>query len=220
MDFDVTLALSLVPGLLWAAATTLAIAIGSSAIAAVVGFLGEILRRSVPMLRRPINFAIDFLRCTPFLAQLYFFYFVLPFYGIKLPAIVIGVGALGLYFSSYLAEVFRAGIDSVPVSQVEAARALGLKRFRIVRFVLLPQVARHVAPAMGSYFISLLKATPYLAVIAIPEMLGQALDYASVTFRYYEPILVVGAMFLILSLGLGHIFRKLEYRLALPHATK
>lgn len=220
MDFDAILALSLVPGLLWAAATTVAITIASGVIAAAVGFLAEILRRTVPILRRPINFAIDFLRCTPFLAQLYFFYFVLPFYGIKLPAIVIGVGALGLYFSSYLAEVFRAGINSVPVGQIEAARALGLKRAWIIRFVLLPQVVRHVAPALGSYLISLLKATPYLAVIAIPEMLGQALDYASVTFRYYEPILVVGAMFLVLSLGLGHVVRKLEDRLALPHATK
>jgi polar amino acid transport system permease protein len=216
MHFDPALAASLIPVLLHGAFNTLLVTLASISIAATTGLALEILRRQSVYLRLPISLFIDFLRSTPFLAQLYFLYFVLPFYGIDLPALVIGIGGLGLYFSSYLAEVFRAGIDSVAKGQLEAAKALGLDRWQLIALVLLPQMLRNVAPMLGSYFISLLKATPYLAVIAVPEMLGQALDVASETFRYDEPLMAVGFLFLLLSLGLGQVVRWLEARLATP----
>src|SRR5699024_7728572 len=121
--------------------------------------------------------------------------------------------ALSIYYSGYLAEVFKAGIDSIPRGQFEAAKALGLSRLDVIFFVLLPQMLRNIAAPMGNYFISVLKATPYLAVIAVPEMLGSALDIGSDTFRYAEPMLIVGAIFLALAVTLAQLVRRLELRL-------
>ncbi|RVD48864.1 ABC transporter permease subunit, partial [Mesorhizobium sp. M2D.F.Ca.ET.140.01.1.1] len=75
-----------------------------------------------------VRFLIDFIRSTPVLAWLYFLYFVLPFYGIKLGSMTVGILGLSLYDSGYLAEVFKAGIDAIPKGQQEAARALSLSR--------------------------------------------------------------------------------------------
>jgi hypothetical protein len=113
------------------------------------------------------------------LAWLYFLYFVLPFYGIRLGSMTVGVLGLSLYYSGYLAEVFKAGIDAIPKGQSEAARALSLSRRDALIYVIAPQMLRNIAAPLGNYFVSILKATPYLAVLAVPEMLGRAFDIAS-----------------------------------------
>jgi polar amino acid transport system permease protein len=156
---------------------------------------------------------IDLIRSTPILVQLYFLYFVLPFYGLTLPALVVGVLGISLYYSGYLAEVFKAGIDAIPRGQIEAAKALGLSRLHIVAFILAPQMARNIAAPWGNYFVSILKATPYLAIIAVPEMLGQAFDIASDTFRYAEPMVVAGVIFLALALAIAQLVKRVEARL-------
>lgn len=213
MNFDPDFAISIIPELLSALGTTLWVAIVSCIGAAILGFTWEILRRSGRIMSYLMRFWIDFIRSTPVLVQLYFLFFVLPFYGITLPAWFVGVFGLSIYYSGYLAEVFKAGIDSIPVGQPEAAKALGLGRMDIVIFVIAPQMLRNIAAPMGNYFVSVLKATPYLAVIAVPEMLGSALDIASDTFRYAEPVLSVGVLFLILAVSIAQLVKVMEARL-------
>ncbi|MDQ0333065.1 polar amino acid transport system permease protein [Mesorhizobium sp. YL-MeA3-2017] len=161
-----------------------------------------------------MRFTIDFIRSTPVLAWLYFLYFVLPYCGVTLPALVVGIAGLSIYFSGYLAEVFKAGIDAIPKGQGEAAQALGLRRRDVHIFVLAPQMLRNVAAPIGNYFVSILKATPYLAVIAVPEMLGKAFDIASDTYRYAEPLTVVGIAFLVLALAVAQMVKLLERKLS------
>lgn len=211
--FDAAFMLSTVPVIFKAMGTTIWVAIVCSAGAAVLGFSFEIARRSGPLLGGAMRFLIDFIRSTPILVQLYFFYFVLPHYGVTLPALVVGVFALSLYYSGYLAEVFKAGIDSIPRGQFEAAQSLGLNGWDTTFRVILPQMLRAVAAPMGNYFVSVLKATPYLAVISVPEMLGAALDIGSQTFRYPEPMITVGIIFLGLALVIAQAVRWLELRL-------
>jgi len=128
-----------------------------------------------------------------------------------------GVLGLSIYYSGYLAEVFKGGIDSIDAGQFEAGKALGLRRRDVIFSVILPQMLRNVAAPMGNYFVSALKATPYLAVIAVPEMLGLAMEVGSNSFRYAEPMVAVGIIFLILAVGITQLVRRLEKKLLAAH---
>jgi polar amino acid transport system permease protein len=213
MNFDASFAARIIPTVLHGLGNTIMVTILSSLGAALLGLAWEILRRSSKPMGFAMRFVIDFVRCTPVLAQLYFLYFVLPHYGIVLPAMVVGVFGLSVYFSGYLAEVYRAGIDAIPRGQYEAAQSLHIGKFDTIVFVVLPQMLRNIAAPMGSYFVSILKATPYLAVLAVPEMLGSAFDVASDTYRYAEPMFVAGVLFLALAVTVAFFVHKLEKRL-------
>lgn len=213
MKFNLAFAIESLPLILSALWTTVWVTVASCAGAALLGFLLEIARRSSRAMSYVMRFVIDFIRSTPLLVQLYFLYFVLPFYGVTLPSFVVGIMGLSIYYSGYLAEVFKAGIDGIPVGQFEAAQSLGLKRLDVIVFVIAPQMLRNIAAPMGNYFVSILKATPYLAIIAVPEMLGEAMEIASDTFRYAEPMLTVGVVFLVLAVAVAQLVRLLEMRL-------
>jgi polar amino acid transport system permease protein len=204
------------PILLAAIWTTVWISIAGSIGAATLGLTWELLRRSNGILRHVVQFVVDAIRSVPILAQLYFLFYVLPMYGISLSAYAVGIMGLSIYYPSYLAEVFRAGIDSIDRGQFEAARSLGLGRVITLTHIVIPQMLRHVAAPMGNNFVSLLKATPYLGVLAVPEMLGAALEVASDTFRYTEPMIVLGILFLGLALTIAWLVRVLEARLQRP----
>ncbi|MBI1774371.1 MAG: amino acid ABC transporter permease [Proteobacteria bacterium] len=216
MSFDPAFALAIVPSILGGLGSTLLVAALSSVGAALLGLLWELLRRLGRPLSQIMQFHVDFIRSTPVLVQIYFLYFVLPQYGVRIPTYVVGVFALSFYYSGYLAEVFRAGIDAIPKGQTEAARALGLGRLPLICFILLPQMLRNIAAPMGGYFVSILKATPYLAVIAVPEILGSAFDVASETYRYAEPMLVAELLFLALALSIAQAVTRLEKKLFRP----
>lgn len=213
MKFDPAFLWSVTPVILTGLWTTLWIAVLSSIGATVLGFIFELLRRSNRVMGFVMRGLIDVIRSTPVLVQLYFLFFVLPYVGITLPAVVAGVLGLSLYYSGYLAEVFKGGIDSLDTGQFEAGKALGLARHDVVWFIVAPQMLRNVAAPMGNYFVSALKATPYLAVISVPEMLGIALELGSNSFRYAEPMVAVGIIFLILAVSISQLVRMLETRL-------
>lgn len=220
MGFNFDFAIAILPEILKGLGNTLLVAVLSSMGAMTLGFVWEILRRSGRILGYVMQFVIDFIRSTPVLVQLYFLFFVLPYYGVVLPAMFVGVVGLSIYFSGYLSEVFKAGIDAITKGQGEAARSLGLGRSDIIIYVIAPQMLRNIAAPMGAYAVSILKATPYLAVLAVPEMLGSAFDVASETYRYAEPMAVAGVLFLILALIAVALVNQLERRLGLvakPH---
>jgi polar amino acid transport system permease protein len=213
MTFDTPYILEILTAILKALPITLAITIASCIGASILGFILEIARRSSPILRYPIRFMIDALRSTPALVQVYFLYFVLPVFGVTLPGPVVGVLALSLYYSGYLAEVFKAGIETIPIGQGEAANALGLNGFDVIVWVIAPQMLRNIAAPMGNYFISILKSTPYLAVIGVPELMGVTLEIASDSFRYSAPMVVLGIVFFAIAASFAAAVRLLEKRL-------
>lgn len=163
---------------------------------------------------RPLRLAsgalVEFVRSTPILIQVYFLYFVLPSFGIVLPALVVGVLALSLHYGTYVSEAYRAGIASVSQGQRDAATALGLSP-RVVFFtVVLPEAIPPIVPALGNYLIALFKETPLLSAIAIVELLQTAKIIGSETFRYNEPITMVGLILLALSLLSAALLRRVE----------
>jgi len=220
MGFDINFAIEIVPLVLKGIGNTILVAILSFFGAVALGFFWEMLRRSHRLMRPFAQFIIDAIRSTPALVQIYFLYFVLPYYGIVLPAMFVGIFGLSFYFSGYLSEVFKAGIDAVPAGQSEAAYSLGIGWRDTVAFVIAPQMLRNIAAPTGAYSISILKTTPLLAVIAVPEMLGSAFDVASKTYRYAEPMLVAGALFLALSLLAVGVISRIERRLGLGPSLK
>ena len=209
-------AAEILPELLRACIVTVGATIASFLIA-IIGGLVLALARSTPLrvVRWPVVGLIDFVRTTPPLVQIYFLFFVLPEVGIVLPALATGVVALGIHYATYISEVYRAGILNVPKGQWDAAAALGLKPLRTFFKVILPQALPPIIPALGNYLITLFKETPLLSAIAIVEMLQRAKIIGSLTFRYVEPITIVGIVFLILSLVSAYGIRRLERRLKL-----
>lgn len=164
-------------------------------------------------LARPSALLVEFIRDTPLLVQLYFLYFVLPRFGVSLPAFLTGTLALGIQYSAYTCEVYRAGIEAVPFGQREAARALNLSRWLTYRDVILPQAVPRILPALGSYMVSLLKDTPVLSAVTILELLSVAKIIGDRTFRYLIPLSLVGALFLLLTLIMVWMIGMLERRL-------
>ncbi|MEU1851776.1 ectoine/hydroxyectoine ABC transporter permease subunit EhuD [Streptomyces sp. NPDC019990] len=161
----------------------------------------------------PVGVVVEFIRNTPLLVQLFFLFFVLPSWGLSFGALTTGVIGLGLHYSTYTAEVYRAGIDAVPKGQWEAATALSLPRGRTWVAVILPQAFRRVVPALGNYVIAMFKDTPMLSAITVGDMLFEANSIGATTFDYMEPITVVGILFIVISYPTSVLLRVLERRL-------
>jgi polar amino acid transport system permease protein len=215
MIFDVDYAARILPDLLEGTAVTLIATLVGMALALTLGLFVAIARRSsVGAVSWAAATYTEVIRDTPFLIQLFFLFYVLPGLGVTLTPEVTGVVGLGVYYSSYLAEVYRAGIEGVPEGQWDAALALHFSRRRTWIGIILPQAFRRSLPALGNYLLSMFKDTPLLSVIGVRELLGSALHEAGVTFRYLEPVTLVGLIFLGLSLPFGYLVRRLETRLA------
>ncbi|MDK4715677.1 ectoine/hydroxyectoine ABC transporter permease subunit EhuD [Rhizobium sp. CNPSo 4039] len=194
-------ALSILPILGIGLIVTLEAAAAGFAIALVIGLVFALLRRSrFVAISWPTAFVIEFLRDTPLLVQLFFLYYVLPIYGIVLPAFLTGALALGLQYSAYTSEVYRGGLDAVPLGQWEAATALNLSRGRTYWDIIIPQAIPRIIPAMGNYLVSMLKETPVLSVVTVVDMLNLANLIGDRTFEYLVPLSLVGLIFLILTL--------------------
>jgi ABC-type amino acid transport system, permease component len=118
-----------------------------------------------------------------------------------------------VHYATYVAEVYRAGLASVPAGQRDACRALGLTRWTGFRRVILPQALVPVAPALGNHLIMLFKETPLLSAIAVVELLQRAKIVGAMTFRYTEVVTTVGLIFLAASLASAWALRRLERRL-------
>ncbi|MFE7439906.1 ectoine/hydroxyectoine ABC transporter permease subunit EhuD [Streptomyces chartreusis] len=172
-----------------------------------------LMRTPTRWVRWPVGVVTEFIRNTPLLVQLFFLFYVLPEWGLTFSALATGVFAIGLHYSTYTMQVYRAGIEAVPVGQWEAATALNLPMTRTWRMVILPQAIRRVVPALGNYVISMLKDTPLLMAITVLDMLGRARLFSQENFQFTEPLTVIGVAFILISYLASLLLRALERRL-------
>ena len=172
-----------------------------------------LMRTPTRLVRWPVGIVTEFVRNTPLLVQLFFLFYVLPEWGLTFSALTTGVVAIGLHYSTYTMQVYRAGIEAVPVGQWEAATALSLPRRRTWTTVILPQAIRRVVPVLGNYVIAMLKDTPLLMVITVLDMMGQARLFSQQHFQFTEPVTVIGVAFIVLSYLASLLLRTLERRL-------
>jgi polar amino acid transport system permease protein len=189
-----------------AAGITLEVTLMAFALALILGLLAALASISnASALRAIASVYIEVIRNTPILLQIFIVFFGLPSMGITLDALSAGVIALGVNVGAYLAEVFRAGIQSVPRGQREAASILGLGRSQIFMEVVLPQAARAVYPAIVNNLIQLLLGTSLLSAIALPELTGTATVINSRTLLYIQTFTVTLIAYLVLSNALSWI---------------
>jgi polar amino acid transport system permease protein len=213
MDWDWAFVREILPTLLEGVKLTILATLLGSVVAAVMGLAFALLRRSPNRLvARITSFFVEFVRGTPLLVQLYFLFYVLPDLGILLAPLVAGVIGLGLHYGTYMAEVYRAGIENVPRGQWEAAKACNLTGAQTWIHVILPQALPPMIPACANYFVAMFKETPLLSAITVLELMNQARSVANFNYRYLEPMTLVGVFFLIISLISVVALRMLERR--------
>ncbi len=217
MIWDWAFAWQILPTLADAALVTIEATILGYAIALVGGLLLALLRRSPSRLVAwPAAGLVEFVRSTPLLVQLFFLYFGLPEFGIRLSPFATGVIGLGLHFSTYTSEVYRSGIDGVAAGQWEAAKALNFSAYRKYRNIVLPQAVPPVVPVLGNYLVGMFKDSTLLSSIAVLELLQVAKIIGSDTFKYMEPLTIIGVFFIIMSLvsvaGIQWVERKVNAR--------
>ncbi|HEX7003814.1 MAG TPA: ectoine/hydroxyectoine ABC transporter permease subunit EhuD [Trueperaceae bacterium] len=214
LSSDWAFAISILPILLRGLIITIQATALGFVIALLLGLVLALLRM-VPLkiVSWPTAFFLEFVRDTPLLVQLFFLYYVLPEFGIVLPAFLTGAIALGLQYCGYTAEVYRAGIEAIPRGQTEASIALNMPTWLLYRDVIVPQAIPRVVPALGNYLVSMLKDTAILSAVTVLEMLNVATIIGDRTFRYFVPLTMVGGLYLILTLISAQIVRFTEQRL-------
>lgn len=217
--FDGSFIAEILPELLLGLWITIQATFWGMSLALVLGLLLTICRRSGnKIISWPAANFVEFIRSTPLLVQLYFLFYVLPTFGLRLSPLLTGILALGLHYSSYTSEVYRSGIESIPKGQWEAGLSLNFNRIQLYQKIILPQAIPPIIPALGNYLVAMFKDTPLLSAITVLEVLQRAKLVGSETFRYLEPLTIVGILFLILSLISAYFIKYLERRLVIRHA--
>ncbi len=156
-----------------------------------------------------MEFYIWLMRGTPLMLQLLFVYFALPMIGIRLPDIAAALLAFTLNYAAYFAEIFRAGIQSVPKGQYEAAKTLGMNYTQTMRRIILPQVIRIVLPPVSNETINLVKDTSLIYILAMNDLLRVARTIVQREFDM-TPFLIAGVFYLAMTFVLTWMFKRLE----------
>ncbi|SDP22345.1 polar amino acid transport system permease protein [Desulforhopalus singaporensis] len=194
--------------------TTLWISAVSSVFALILGLLTGLARISNNLTLRGI--AITYVECirgTPLLVQIFIAYFFLGTV-FDLSRNVCGIGALALFAGAYVAEIVRAGIQAIPKGQTEAARSLGMNVFQTMADVILPQAFKKIMPPLAGQFISLIKDSSLVSVIAITDLTKSGREIITSTFATFEVWLVVAVMYLLVTSVLSQVVFYMERRFA------
>jgi polar amino acid transport system permease protein len=193
---------------------TVLISVLAYAIALVLGLAFGILRLS---LNRPIRWLaggyVNVVRGVPLLVLIFFIYFGLGKV-VNLDRFVAGVLAVGICYGAYLAEIFRSGIQAIDYGQHEAAMSLGMTRWQTLRHIILPQSVRIVVPPAANEFIACLKDSSLVSIIGLRELTRAGREYSSQYFLDFHTWLVVGVIYLILTLSLTQLVKVIERRVA------
>ncbi|MPZ61228.1 MAG: ectoine/hydroxyectoine ABC transporter permease subunit EhuD [Propionibacteriales bacterium] len=215
MTWDNNFALQILPDLLRGLWITIQATFAGTAIALVLGLVVAIIRYvHIPVVSQVFGFYVQFIRGTPLVVQAYAAFFILPDYGVVLSPLVTGIIVLGVNYSAYMAEVYRAGIEDVDKGQWEAATALSLPKAPTWIRVILPQAFRLVVPMLGNYWIQMFKDSAILSLITMTELLFVGQTIGSNQYRYLEPLTLVGVLFLAISYPAAVLVRRLEKGLA------
>lgn len=156
---------------------------------------------------------IELIRGTPILVQLYIIYYGLPKLGIELPDFIAGVVTLSINSSAYVAEIIRAGIQSIDKGQMEAARCIGMSKKMAMRYIIIPQAFKNILPALGNEFIVLIKESSIVSIIGIHELMYNADTVRGNTFQPFEPLITAAIIYFILTFTLSKFVGIFERRM-------
>jgi polar amino acid transport system permease protein len=198
----------------WGLWTTLWLSVVSGLFGLLIGLAAGLARISAnPTLRHLSTVYVELVRGTPLLVQIFIFYFFIGTV-LNLSREFAGVAALALFTGAYVAEIVRSGVQSIARGQGEAARSLGLNAGQSMRHVILPQAFKRVLPPLAGQFISLVKDTSLVSVIAITELTKSGREAITTSFSTFEIWFCVAGLYLLINLPLSHFASRLERRLA------
>jgi putative glutamine transport system permease protein len=191
--------------------TTIIVSVLALALALILGIVFGVLGTSHWTIAKVVaRVYVEFIQNTPLVIQVFFLYHGLPHMGVMLPVFVVGVLGVGVYHGAYIAEVVRAGINSIHRGQMEAALSQGFSFWGAMRHIILPQAARVVLPPLTNQAVNLIKNTSVLAMVAGGDLMYHADSWSSDNLYYGPAYVVVGLLYLILSLPLATLTRRLE----------
>jgi polar amino acid transport system permease protein len=198
--FDFTPVIDAFPSLLMGCLGTLGLALTGMTLAMIIGIGGVVLRdSSIKAFHWPVIGFVEVIRNTPFLVQIYFIFFALPFIGVRLGPTPTAIIALGVNGGAYAIEIIRGGVQSVNKGQVEAGFALGLRNGQVFRFIVLKPALRAVYPSLASQFILLTLTTSITSAVAAYELTSVAKLIENESFRSFEVYFTITGMYLVLS---------------------
>lgn len=195
---------------------TMAYTIGTIIAGLVVGLVAGLLRLSRSyFVNAPVIAYIEVFRCTPLLVQIVWFYYAFPvLVGVDIPAIIAGALVLTLYTGAFYAEIFRGGVLSIERGQWDAARAIGMRRFEMMRHIILPQAVKRMVPPFMNQSIIQLKNTSLVSTIAVSDLLYQGSIITAATYRPLEVYTTIAVIYFLVLFPLTLAAQAVERRLA------
>lgn len=191
--------------------TTILVTFLALSLALILGVIFGVLGTSQWRLAKVVSRVyVEFIQNTPLVIQVFFLYHGLPHMGVMLPVFVVGVLGVGVYHGAYIAEVVRAGINSIHRGQMEAALSQGFSFWGAMRHIILPQASRIVMPPLTNQAVNLIKNTSVLAMVAGGDLMYRADSWSSDNIYYGPAYVVVGLLYLLLCLPLATLTRRLE----------
>ncbi|MBQ9634285.1 MAG: amino acid ABC transporter permease [Schwartzia sp.] len=214
MEINFDLMVQAIPLLLTGAAVTVQITALSVLLGIIIGLFVGIARISTYRVIHLIAAVyVDFLRGTPLLVQIFLVYFALPVVtGQRIDPFVAAIAACSINSSAYVAEIFRAGIQSIDAGQMEAGRSLGMSWLQTMRYIIVPQAARRVIPPLGNEFIALLKDSSLVSVIGFEELTRRGQLIIARTYASLEIWLCVAIIYLAMTVSISRLVAWLERR--------
>lgn len=214
MNFDMNLVVNSFPLLLIGAGVTIQITVLSTAIGFVIGLVVGVARIShLRPMRLLAEVYVEFFRGTPLLVQIFLFYFALPVItGQRIDPFIAAISACGINSGAYVAEIFRAGIQSVDEGQMEAGRSLGMTWLQTMRYIIVPQAFKRVIPPLGNEFIAMLKDSSLVSVIGFEELTRRGQLIIAKTYGSFEIWMSVAVIYLVMTLTISRFVAYLERR--------
>lgn len=214
MNLDMNLIVNSFPLPLVGAGVTIQITVLSTTIGFIVGLIVAVARISkLKLLRILAEVYVEFFRGTPLLVQIFLFYFALPVItGQRIDPFIAAISACGINSGAYVAEIFRAGIQSVDAGQMEAGRSLGMTWIQTMRYIIVPQAFKRVIPPLGNEFIAMLKDSSLVSVIGFEELTRRGQLIIAKTYGSMEIWLSVAVIYLAMTLTISRLVAYLERR--------
>lgn len=213
-QLDFTVLQEYLPAILDGLVMTIQVSVLAIILGSIMGVAGALCRISRSFVLRSVgNVYVEWIRNTPLLIQILFIYFGLGVF-FNLSPMVASVLALSFFAGAYITEIIRAGIQSIHKGQLEAALSIGMTEWQAMRLVILPQAVKRILPPLAGQFITLVKDSSLVSVIAVTDLTYVAKNIVTITFRAFEVWLAIAAFYFLLSFGLSLVVRKLEKRMA------
>lgn len=209
---------------------TVLLSLATVLISSVLGSLVALMKISGSRILRAIATAyVSFIRGTPLMVQIFMVFYGLPMLGINLPSVDFfgtdfsrffsGLLALVINSTAYVCEIVRGGIQSIDDGQMEAARSIGFNKRQAMTFIIFPQALKNILPALGNEFVSVIKESSQVSIIGLAELMYITTTVRSISFRSFEPLLIVSILYFIVTSVFSLLVRKMEKKLSVSNRS-